>query len=84
MCTPDWFGATLWAKLANACESRWAGETRFIPSSRSYLSVLALMELFLFINPNIILERERQGQRSPATGNKSLEFSCFEMGSCGS
>lgn len=30
-----WFGATLWAKLANACESRGAGGTRLVPTSRS-------------------------------------------------
>lgn len=28
-----WFGATLWAKLANACESRGAGRTRLVPTS---------------------------------------------------
>jgi hypothetical protein len=44
------------------------------------------MDLFVFTNSNRIFEHERQVWRSLATGseNKSLGFSCFEMGFCGS
>lgn len=70
-----WSGATLWAKLANAWESRGAGETRLgahfaLPAflSRPYGS--------LCLYANRILERDRQVCRSPAIGgkNKSLKF----------
>lgn len=56
-----WFGATLWAKLANACESREPGETRLVPTLRSQPSILALMGLFVFTKSESVNGNGRSG-----------------------